>query len=114
MRPPHTRPPSPPMLPPPPPTPLLRPPPPLQLTLPPRPRCTRPPPPLPPRCTLPQSRPMRPQLPPPHMVSLRALHPTSRDHSSVNLMFIYLFICTIHNPCLHGISKCRKDYVQYL
>merc|ERR1719319_721476 len=109
------RPPSPPMLPPPQPTLPLRPrcmrPPPLpQLTPPLRPPCTRPPPPPRPLCTPPQSRPMRPQLPPPHMVSLRELRPTSRDHSSVNLMFIYLFICTIHNPCLHGISKCRKDY----
>merc|ERR1719411_1383249 len=102
MRPPHTPPQSPPMLPPPP----------SLCTL--RPRCMRPRLPQLPLFTLLQSPPMRPQPPPPHMVSLRVLQPTSRTHTLVNLIFIYLFICTIHNPCLHGISKCQKDYVKYV
>merc|ERR1712157_645340 len=78
MRPPHTLPQSPPMGPP------------SLCTL--RPQCMRPPPPPLPLFTLLQSPPMRPQPPPPHMVSLRVLQPTSRTHTLVNLIFIYLSV----------------------
>merc|ERR1719223_1652298 len=84
----------------------MRPPPPLP------PLCIRPLPPPPPLSTRlpltpPPSQPMR--RPPPHTAS----HHTSPTHSSVNLIFIYLFICTINNPCLHGISKCPNDSIRY-